>query len=633
MPAGKGGYAVTITAIDDASKRIDAINKKLDSISAPVRRLQKSFGNLAESTGLRAFNDSLKGIHQRVAGIAATVSRFAGPLAALSGGLGAAGIVDATKRWGDFGSSLLLASRRAGMSTTQLQILANTSRLAKGTAEGAIGSAQELQHNLVMGTAGAPGTGNFRAAMSRLGVNDWQGKNASQVMPEVLKKLAAIHNVQVQKYFGEAIFGGSFDQMQPMLEQGVRGWRQWTKEVQQAGVATQKEIQDAYDLAQQQQILEMSIEKTGYTIMGALTPNIIAAEKGITAWVQANRQWLAADISGTVTTVATDIKSVSTALGGLKNVSSAFIEWWLAKFAPPFMRPFIRADAAIQAISDYAKAHHLPGATEGEHTARGAVIGAGVGSVVPGVGTGLGAALGAGVGATWFLDPFGLNDITPGQAARGAWHWMGFGGGKSGPLTNNNPLNLKYLPSQLGTTGQRNGFGVYKTPAYGYAAATNQLLMYGQHGDDTIRQIVSKWAPPGDGNPTDQYIRNVAGWTGYGPDQHLNLYDPVVMGKLVSAMEQQEQGRAANPSDVKYGVDMGFAERRLGAGGMAPPAQLSQGASAPEPVTHTVKGNATISVRLSGAPAGTVATASTDGDLFSGPPRIEMPMPAGGGPN
>jgi hypothetical protein len=39
----------------------------------------------------------------------------------------------------------------------------------------------------------------------------------------------------------------------------------------------------------------------------------------------------------------------------------------------------------------------------------------------------------------------------------------------------------------------------------------------------------------------------------------------------------------------------------------------------------TVKGNATVTVKLQGAPAGTRTSATADGDLFasSGPPRIE----------
>lgn len=53
-----------------------------------------------------------------------------------------------------------------------------------------------------------------------------------------------------------------------------------------------------------------------------------------------------------------------------------------------------------------------------------------------------------------------------------------------------------------------------------------------------IRDIVSRWAPPSE-NKTEQYIKNVCLWTGFGGQQRLTETDWPL---LVKAMARQECG-------------------------------------------------------------------------------------------
>ena len=109
----------------------------------------------------------------------------------------------------------------------------------------------------------------------------------------------------------------------------------------------------------------------------------------------------------------------------------------------------------------------------------------------------------------------------------------------------NNPGNLRWADG-YGSESTRNGkFAVFPTLDEGVLAATKQLQMYGTQGIDTVRGVVSKWAPPpkrpgDDNNDTEAYIRHVVRTTGISENQHLNLNDPQIVAKLISAMSQKE---------------------------------------------------------------------------------------------
>ena len=126
-------------------------------------------------------------------------------------------------------------------------------------------------------------------------------------------------------------------------------------------------------------------------------------------------------------------------------------------------------------------------------------------------------------------------------------------------LRNNNPLNIRhskdkwkgYAPKQ--TDPQ---FVQFITMAYGYRAAFVLLRTYRQkYGYNTIRKIISRWAPNNENN-TERYIENVSRWAGIDPDKLLAGQDANAMMAIVSAMSRMENGREANPADVAEGWRM-----------------------------------------------------------------------------
>lgn len=124
-------------------------------------------------------------------------------------------------------------------------------------------------------------------------------------------------------------------------------------------------------------------------------------------------------------------------------------------------------------------------------------------------------------------------------------------------IRNNNPGNLRYssFSQQLGATGKDDGgFAVFDTMQQGIEAAVKLLESYAARGYDTIKSIISRWAPSSE-NDTSGYIASVAKKLGISADAHLSKNQ---LGGVAQAIFARENGGA-------YGSLMN--SPRLGSGG------------------------------------------------------------------
>lgn len=118
-------------------------------------------------------------------------------------------------------------------------------------------------------------------------------------------------------------------------------------------------------------------------------------------------------------------------------------------------------------------------------------------------------------------------------------------------LRNNNPGNIR----QWAGAGSDGSFAVFGTPQDGVRAMAQNLRSYiNNHHADTIRRIISRWAPSSDGNNTAEYIKHVSQRTGIDPDAQISANDAGSIGKLMDAITRSENGGVNPWREMDYSI-------------------------------------------------------------------------------
>lgn len=139
--------------------------------------------------------------------------------------------------------------------------------------------------------------------------------------------------------------------------------------------------------------------------------------------------------------------------------------------------------------------------------------------------------------ADWVQNKTGWDPRSVGRVLRGESEPASSGTGNTLADRNNNPGNIRPVGG--------GGFRMFESALHGWSAMKNQLMRYftGKttgRALQTVRDIVSTWAPAGDNNDPELYAKQVAGWMGVSPDAVLNLTNPNTMATLMQSMARKE---------------------------------------------------------------------------------------------
>ena len=113
-------------------------------------------------------------------------------------------------------------------------------------------------------------------------------------------------------------------------------------------------------------------------------------------------------------------------------------------------------------------------------------------------------------------------------------------------IRNNNPGNIRWGENWLGLKQdgkeQDPSFCVFKSPVFGIRALAKVLINYKKiHGLNTVRQIVSRYAPPNE-NQTKAYVQSVAKQLGVYPDSIIDIEERGVLTVFIKAVIRMENG-------------------------------------------------------------------------------------------
>ena len=110
-------------------------------------------------------------------------------------------------------------------------------------------------------------------------------------------------------------------------------------------------------------------------------------------------------------------------------------------------------------------------------------------------------------------------------------------------IRNNNPGNIRHGEKWEGLSDKQtdSSFCIFKTPEYGIRAMAKILLNYQKKYDlKTIKQIISRWAPPNE-NDTQSYINSVSLSVGVDSEEEINI-NKNIMVPLIKAIIKHENG-------------------------------------------------------------------------------------------
>lgn len=123
-------------------------------------------------------------------------------------------------------------------------------------------------------------------------------------------------------------------------------------------------------------------------------------------------------------------------------------------------------------------------------------------------------------------------------------------------VRNNNPLNIRIsMDKFVGEVrpSQDKKFKQFDTMAHGYRAAFRVLRTYiNNYKCDTIRKIISRWAPATENN-TLAYVMTVSDRAGISPDAPISADNREMMVRIVAAMSYVENGVEADRVEVLDG--------------------------------------------------------------------------------
>ena len=123
----------------------------------------------------------------------------------------------------------------------------------------------------------------------------------------------------------------------------------------------------------------------------------------------------------------------------------------------------------------------------------------------------------------------------------------------------NNPGNLEVGgPVFIGQVGTQGKWLKFIDPPHGLRAIIERLKAYQiNDGCTTWNQMINRYAPPSDNNPTQAYAANVAKACGMDADTPVDFTNPTICADAMEAITLQENGvQPYSPLTIQRAVSL-----------------------------------------------------------------------------
>lgn len=303
---------VLITGVDRVTNVVQSVNSRIEAMQKPAKDAQRAFARMYQLTGLNRLNEGFNRIRMSAIAVFRSIGQIVPVLGTITGAVTLAGMTRLVTEWANFGSNLSTTSQRLGVSSTELQKWQGAARLTGVSVEALNGGIQSLQDGMWDAVGGR--NPQLVAAFQTLGISfrnaNGSARNATDIMPLLANRIAAIRNPSAQAAVATQFFGAAGDSLLPFLRLGAAGMEHYRREAAQYGLVNDAGINSANRLREAQARLTLSVEGFGYSIAQAVEPVITPLINHMSMWIAQNRAWIATKISSYVSQLAAFIKNI-----------------------------------------------------------------------------------------------------------------------------------------------------------------------------------------------------------------------------------------------------------------------------------------------------------------------------------
>jgi hypothetical protein len=634
--ASRGSFAVTITAVDAASKQIDAINRNLKAMQAPAERLTTSFSKLAQTSGITALAHGMQNVAESSFKAFENIGRLVAPLGVLTGAASIAGLSRLVTGFAESGAELSRAGQRARISASDLAAFKSAADLA-GSSSAAMGAGiQTLNDNMFHALQGtAP---DAVIAFDKLGVawKDSTGhlRNVSDVLPEVIQKLSEIRDPTYRAQIATMLLGSAAEGLAQVLRLTRKEFEELVAVARQHGSITDEQAKKALALDLAQRGLIAATQGLGNAISEQFAPVLTPLLIDLTKWLDANRGIIASDLKGWidsvvpgVVTLAKDANTVANFFGGwtkaLEGFGALILGGWALRIVAG-LNPLVLALAGIALTME--KISTFQERSAPANLPAGSPFWRDVSDREQ---------------SNYVNSPRSQEFMRANHPAPFSWMnpntWFSRGGATHpSPLAADKTmdpdkralLDTISIP-ESGTAYDAKNPGSSAHGRYQFIDSTDADVtkQTGKPGQDPVSQDQKAWflanrdyhARTGGDLLADWKKRNYAQVTAGLKDTWPSM--PGGSQQNTTAQQFADRAAAATAAEQQVGQQANIAA--------APQANIAGGAGAAPapPTTQTIRGSADLKIKVSTDP-GLISktTASTAGDVFSGAPRIDQAM-------
>jgi hypothetical protein len=545
MAAGQQKLQIEISAVDRVTAQVNKINKSLDKLAAGPRRFQNSLKQFSDASGLTKFGSKLKNVGAAAARVGAQIKGAVERVAEIAGVGGAAALVGLTYEWSKLGLEVTRTSDRLGLTTTQLQEIRNV-----GIASGA-GLEATSQAFETMGTTLEDATyGRNQSAlvmMARLNIQLHRLKGGAVDAKEGMLQLADAIQAQGGNRQAQMLIANQFGAgaLLPELLKGRAGMKAYFQMVEKYSMSPEQ-VKRADEFALKLNEGRLAADQLRNSIGNGLIPVFQPLIQQFIDWenIAGNRDKLVGAISSGVNwlidkipKLVTAIGDVVDALGGWKSVAIIFG----ASIAASVLAPIALLAASLASLGGSLggpvfRMLGLLGMQFGYVGGAAGAMAAGLTSLGLLAGAG-GAGGAAGMGFNWLYNK--ASGLLGGSGSLGSDIYDGVQA-----VTHGTDSGRRNNPGNLRTPGGK-GFQAFASPQAGLDAMARQLEIYSQRDHiNTLSGIVNKYSPAGDHNDPNTEIPQIAGWTGFGANDELDMKNPAVLAKVMTAIIRKEGNSA-----------------------------------------------------------------------------------------